>query len=157
MKALLLVSWLLANSSGAGAASAAGIDARSEPEKARYEAACAFLGDEVRRLDAIVEKSIAGDELLREDRDSGAMLLRHRDAGVRIDYIVTAGGKVIVSRAELAAGYLGKRLTARSLQSSLNLPHVLPKTFKTGCDRLYLTVWTHGPHIASMTIDVDMD
>ncbi|CAN7302955.1 hypothetical protein [Massilia sp. LjRoot122] len=157
LNALRLPGWLMVSALGTGPAWAMGEDAPPDARKARYDATCAFIVDEVRRLDRLLEQGMGNDVLEKVLPESGASLFRREAEDLRIDYIITAGGKTIVERAELGPKHIGKRLTASSLRNKLGLTQDLPPTWKTACDRLALSVTRKGNAITAMTIEADID
>lgn len=139
------------------AGAAAQEDPASAASKARYAAACTYLEGEMARLDAMVARSMPADRLLRHDPASGARLYRRQAKDARIDYLVLADGKRIVSQAELGPHHLGLSLTAPALQRKLGLDHPLPPTFQTGCDGWDMQARTRGTRLLGMTISVHID
>lgn len=132
-------------------------DASPDAAKARYDAACAFIGNEVERLATMVARTAGGDVLVRTDPASGASLFRRQARDLRIDYIITAGGQTMLSQARLGPAHLGGRVSAHTLRDALRLPGKLPPLLQTGCDGHALTVKSQGPRILGMRIDAAID
>lgn len=124
---------------------------------ARYDATCAFIVDEVQRLDRLLGQGMGNDVLEKVIPESGASLFRREAEDLRIDYLITAGGKTIVDRAELGPKQLGKRLTASALRNKLGLRQDLPPSWRTGCEGLALRVTRKGNKITAMTIEADIE
>jgi len=100
---------------------------------------------------------MGNDVLEKVIPESGASLFRREAEDLRIDYLITAGGKTIVNRAELGPKQLGKRLSASALRNKLGLRQDLPPSWHTECEGLALRVTRQGNKITTMTIEADIE
>lgn len=101
LNALRLPGWVLLSALGTGPAWAMGGHAPPDARTARYDATCAFIVNEVQRLDRLLGQGMGNDVLEKVIPESGASLFRREAEDLRIDYLITAGGKTIIDRAKL--------------------------------------------------------